>query len=278
MFPSDERCKNCNQHLLLHQRYCHACGQRTDTHRINWHFMFHEVQHGIFHVDSGILFTVRELFLRPGHTLREYVEGRRRPHFKPLLLVVIMGSICALFQYFFKEERPEGEFSFVKADLAGGKIGQYIDYEGLLYYFKHVFEWLSHHFAFTVLLMLPVAALAFYLGFRKYRLNYPEWLVIMLFLAGQSLTVYILFIFLNEYVARLTPLFYLLSWVLILWSLLQFFDGKPRKQIVWRTVFSIFLSYFLSLIYVVLAVSVIALVGIMMYGYETLLPTLLKTL
>lgn len=264
----------------MNQKFCHECGQKTDTHRIDFHYFLHEVPHNIFHVDGGILFTLKELFTRPGHTIREYLEGKRQPHFKPIMLVLIMGSVCALIQYFLKDKTKKkiADSEILKGDMETSGLSKYVDFEGLIAYFKHIVEWLSNHFAFTVLLMLPIAAFGFFLGFRKYKLNYPEWLVVFLFLAGQSLTVYIFFIFLNRFAGNYNMLFFFLCWGLVTYSLTQLFNDRGKKYVILRSVWSIFLSYLFSLFYVIIAVLIIATIGILLYGYDTLIPVISKEL
>lgn len=280
MVKPEKRCRNCNQHLLLNQKFCHECGQRTDTHRINFHYFLHELPHNIFHVDGGIIFTLKELFTRPGHTIREYLDGKRQPHFKPVMLVLIMGSVCALIQYLLKNKSQSkiADQKIFQGNLKGSGLSKYVDFEGLFSYFKQIVEWLSSHFAFTVLLMLPIAAFGFFLGFRKYKLNYPEWLVVMLFLAGQSLTVYVFFIFINRFVGNYNVLFFVICWGLVTFSLTQLFHDRGRKYVILRSVWSIFLSYLLSLFYVIVAVTVITVIGVLMYGYDTLIPLISKEL
>ncbi|MGZ5262451.1 MAG: DUF3667 domain-containing protein [Kaistella sp.] len=280
MIKPEKRCRNCNQHLLLNQKFCHECGQRTETHRINFHYFLHELPHNIFHVDGGIIFTLKELFTRPGHTIREYLDGKRQPHFKPVMLVLIMGSVCALIQYLLKDKSQAkiADQKIFQGNLKGSGLSKYVDFEGLFSYFKQIVEWLSSHFAFTVLLMLPIAAFGFFLGFRKYKLNYPEWLVVMLFLAGQSLTVYVLFIFINRFVGNYNALFFVICWGLVTFSLTQLFHDRGRKYVILRSFWSIFLSYFFSLFYLIVAVTIITIIGILMYGYDTLIPLISKEL
>lgn len=278
MIKPEKRCRNCSQHLLMHQKFCHECGQRTDTHRINFHYFLHEVPHSIFHVDGGILFTLKELFTRPGHTIREYLEGKRQPHFKPVMLVLIMGSVCALIQYLVKDKKAAPEKKIIQGDFSESKLSEYVDFEGLVAYFKEILEWLNTHFAFTVLLMLPIAAFGFFLGFRKYRLNYPEWLVVFLFLAGQSLAVYVFFIFINRFLGSYNALFFMICWSLVTFSLTQLFNDRGTKYVIMRSLWSIFLSYLFSLFYLIVAVLVITLIGVLLYGYDTLIPVISKEL
>ena len=92
-------CVNCG--MPVEGKYCSNCGQSTEEHTINLHFLWHDIQHGLFHFDKGILFTVKELFTRPGHSIREFIQGKRVQHFKPVSLVLILATVYAfLFHYF----------------------------------------------------------------------------------------------------------------------------------------------------------------------------------
>lgn len=278
MVKGEQRCRNCNQHLLLQQKFCHECGQRADTHRINFHFLIHEIQHGIFHIHGGILFTIKELFTRPGHALREYLSGKRKPHFPPLMFVLIMGSVCAVMQLLLNHQPSADSKHHVETDLSKTEIAKYVDFKGFTAYFEHVFDWLGDHFAFTVLLMLPITALSFFLGFRRYQYNYPEWLVIMLFLAGQCLTVYVFFILLNHFAGDFNFFFFMICWALITFSIVQLFNDRGKWYVILRTFWSIFLSYFFSLIYIFFAILALTWVGILVYGYDNIIPKIMQIL
>ncbi len=79
------KCKNCNHDLK--GNFCNNCGQTKETHEINFKSILHEIQHSIFHIDKGILYTTKELFIRPGLTIREYLHGKRVKHFKPFAYI-----------------------------------------------------------------------------------------------------------------------------------------------------------------------------------------------
>ena len=51
-------CKNCDQTYSGH--FCNNCGQSADTHKLNLHFILHDIQHAFFHFDEGVLFTAIE--------------------------------------------------------------------------------------------------------------------------------------------------------------------------------------------------------------------------
>ena len=49
---------------------------------------------------------------------------------------------------------------------------------------------------------------------------------------------------------------------------MQFFDERGNNYVLLRSLWSTFLTYFFSLIYLVLAALVFTVIGILLYGYE----------
>ncbi|WP_234108821.1 MULTISPECIES: DUF3667 domain-containing protein [Chryseobacterium] len=247
MEKREKYCKNCCQHLILEQKFCHNCGQRADVHRINYHFLLHEIQHGIFHVDKGILYTIKELFTRPGHTIREYIEGKRQSHFKPALLIMILATVTVLLNHWINGGKylmgntvsvngldKTGEIQDEKFLKIANSIGEN---------FNIVVTWINAHFAISMLLMVPFFAFAFWVAFRKFRLNFPEWLVISSFVTGQGMVLYIILIVLAKKIANLNSLFFLCLFGLILWTMLQFFNKSGKISIALRTFLALFIYY-----------------------------------
>ena len=278
MFESEKYCKNCGQHLILDQKFCHNCGQKADTHRIDYHFLIHEIQHSVFHVDKGIFFTIKELFTRPGHTIREYLDGRRQNHFKPVLFLIIAGSVCGLLNYFTSDGRGIGGAQRDFENTVGDpKVLQYVDIDGLANFFKNVFFWFSDHFSFFILFMIPAAAFGFYRGFRKYKLNYAEWLVIITFLSGQMLVVYF-FVLLFEYLSGrdASTFFLLVTMGLTTWTMVQLFRHRPALRMILRTLWSYLLSWIFTGIHIVITALVLFLVGIVIFGKHKIIEDLQK--
>ncbi|PSD44274.1 hypothetical protein C7E23_04010 [Elizabethkingia anophelis] len=91
-------CLNCNEELV--GKYCNNCSQPASTHRFSLSHVFkHDFVHGIFHFDKGFFFTIKELFTRPGHSIREYVQGKRVKHFNYFATVLLLLTII----YFVKK-------------------------------------------------------------------------------------------------------------------------------------------------------------------------------
>src|SRR5687768_14676548 len=91
----EHHCLNCNHQAG--NNFCPHCGQKSSTHRYSvMHFVEHDFIHGVWHVDKGILFTIKELFTRPGHSVREFIQGKRVNYFSFVTLILLILTISSL--------------------------------------------------------------------------------------------------------------------------------------------------------------------------------------
>lgn len=179
------RCANCDRAIAGgDQKFCPACGQPTPAHRIDWHFLGHELEHSVLHMDRGIFYSLKELMLRPGHLMRDYLEGRRARQVKPLLLLMISAAAVLLLGKYLLDGDIVG--ASMQAGLSQSGADASVDPAMLASTFTTVKDWLNAHLTAYTLLCLPVEAAAFWFAFRGRGLNYPEWLVISSFLTVQA--------------------------------------------------------------------------------------------
>ena len=86
------KCLNCGNETV--NSFCSICGQKNSTHRFSMkHFFLHDFIHGVFHLDKGFLFTLKELYTRPGHSIREYIQGKRAKYFNYFTLMLLIYAI-----------------------------------------------------------------------------------------------------------------------------------------------------------------------------------------
>lgn len=85
------KCKNCNG--IVRKNFCSTCGQSTRVGKITFKSISQDAFQGIFYIKNGFLFTVRELFLRPGETIQNYLDGQRKRYFKPMVYVIVLSSL-----------------------------------------------------------------------------------------------------------------------------------------------------------------------------------------
>lgn len=235
-------CANCGRAIAgTDQKFCPACGQPTPAHRIDWHFLGHELEHSVLHMDRGILFSLKNLMLRPGHLMRDYIEGRRGNQVKPLLLIMITAALVVfLTRYVAGVGVMDSMVASGNADAARLHGDLPFDPANVFAAFNRVKEWTNGHFALVTLLLLPFEALAFKLAFRRFReLNYPEWLVITAFLTVQAFVIWALLVPLQRWLPGV------MAWASIpifgynAYSLVQFFRGYPRWKATLRALFGL---------------------------------------
>lgn len=252
------QCANCGAPIATPtQKFCPECGQPTPAHRIDWQFLWHELQHGVFHVDRGILFTVRHLITRPGHMIREYLEGRRGGHFKPLMMIMILGAVVVFLGKTLLGTpllaSPEMDASIATLKAKGGVQATMLDT------YAAIGAWMESHFAISTILLIPLMTLGFKLAFRRYRqLSYPEWLVIITYISAMNFLLYIVAIALSmQWPAAKEHSIYVMI-IATAVALVQFFKDESAWKITLRTM--------LGYVYYFVLIAVLMFIAAFGYG------------
>jgi hypothetical protein len=94
--PESKTCLDCGAPLLGQQRYCQDCGQRATVQRLSLHEIGHDLLHALIHVDRSVISLLRNLALRPGLVVRDYVRGARRRYFGPFAFLVVAVALASL--------------------------------------------------------------------------------------------------------------------------------------------------------------------------------------
>lgn len=71
-------------------------------HRLNTAHLSHEVLHFVTHADKGTFYLIRKLAIALGMVAREYIGGRRKKYFNPLILFLIVVGLFVLVQTTFR--------------------------------------------------------------------------------------------------------------------------------------------------------------------------------
>jgi len=219
-------CLNCGSDTATFT-YCPNCGQKTSTHRYSLkHFLVHDVVHGVWHVDRGLLYTIKELFVRPGHSIREYVQGKRMKHFNVIstLLIVLAASLFIS--------------SFSTVDMA--EIRNSWQTKGYI-------QLVRKYYKYIIISALPLYAIAGYCLFRRSRQNYSEYLVAYTYMVAALLLLGMIFplitlVYTNRevlyYVKVITPI---MTMVYFYWFHYQYFSafGYSKTQLVLRSLLAV---------------------------------------
>jgi hypothetical protein len=79
----EANCLNCG--APLSGPYCGQCGQHAHVHRTLGAF-FHDLLHGVFHLEGKIWRTIPLLVWKPGELTRRYIDGQRASFVSPIAL------------------------------------------------------------------------------------------------------------------------------------------------------------------------------------------------
>lgn len=83
-------CLNCRGELT--GPYCARCGQPAEVHR-TMAAIWHEILHGVLHLEGKIWRTLPELAFRPGQLTRRYIQGERARFVSPLALFLFSAFL-----------------------------------------------------------------------------------------------------------------------------------------------------------------------------------------
>lgn len=214
--PAEEHCANCAAALATGQQYCGACGQSAPTRRLRSADVAAELVLALANVDHSVLSLLRDLFLRPGHVAREYVEGHRKRYFGPFaFLIVVVGLATVVMQttnYLVITSRHTGGATAATAAIA---------------------NFLQQHVNLLILLQVPVMAGLCTIFFRSAKLNYAEHAVLAAYLACMRSIFFMVVIIPLWYLLQAWPPVTALPYAyLLLWTLYfgfgasQFYPGR----------------------------------------------------
>ena len=157
-----KKCLNCEN--IITDKYCSSCGQKTDIHRITFkNFIFHDVLHGTFHIEKGMLFTAKEALTRPGKAALDYISGKRKRYYNVFYLILITIALMIFARHF-------GDF-FANNNRVGEVVEakQYINEAS-----KKIDELFAQKSKIIIFLFVPFAALNSFILFRRKKLNLSE--------------------------------------------------------------------------------------------------------
>ncbi len=232
-----ENCLNCTNPIT--DKFCPKCGQKTSVHRYSIkHFIEHDLIHGIWHVDNGVFFTIKELFTRPGHSIREFVNGKRVGYFSFVTLLLLILGISH-----FLSEYAQVKISDLMPESSKGAM-------------KDIQEFTMKYPKTVLLITIPFYSIFSFLWFRKSKLNLTEHFVLNSYKTVAESLIGLLFLIVTIFYSDIKVLtiiynlFNIFTLVYAFWFYRQFFStfGYTKKSLIIRSVGVVFSYMFLSLL------------------------------
>jgi hypothetical protein len=188
-------CSNCAGTVDLH--YCPSCGQKKYR-RIDGKYLIEELQYTLLHVNKGFLYSMKSLLRNPGKTAREYIEGSRVKHYKPILMAVLTSGLYA----FLSMNLIDPASIYAQSENNDPQAAQ--DMKGIA-------EFMLHYWNLITLALIPLFAILTRFVFRKQAENYFEHIVMNAYLQSLFNILYVL-IFLPISLLLLSNPSLFLSW------------------------------------------------------------------
>lgn len=166
-------CINCNN--KVNSKFCPDCGQPAELKRIDGHYIIHEIEH-VLHFEKGIFYTIKELLIRPGKSVREFISENRNRLVKPIIFIIVTSLIYSLSVSFF--------------DFEDGYVGYSGRNESTT---TKIFEWVQGHYGYANIMMGIFIALWIKIFFRKHPFNIFEIIILLCFVMGLGMLILSIF-------------------------------------------------------------------------------------
>ena len=223
-----EICKNCSNEIVLN--FCPNCGQKKAK-RIDRTYIKDEIQYTVLHMNKGFLYSIKKILRAPGKTAREFVEGNRVNHYKPILLVFVVAGISAFLtntlihpaEIMAKYYETKGIKSPIPMEVIGAFILKYQ--------------------AIIMLLSVPFMAFFTWIAFKKWGYNYYENVVITAYSLVCLQVLSILIVIPIQFILKdnielfmiiPTSISYLLMLGIFPWFYIDFYNNKSAGDVILR--------------------------------------------
>lgn len=234
-----ENCANCGNEISL--KFCPNCGQKKYV-RIDGKYIKDEIQYTLLHTNKGFFYSLKKIIQNPGKTTKEFLEGNRVNHYKPILLVFVLAGISTFISYKWLNMDVMMTEYFKNANLNKDSGNQVVESMSSLYNYT------------TILIMtfIPFLSISSLIAFRKQGHNYFEHIIINCFLYVLLLVFTIFIISPILYFVKdsgtyigITFLSFLIIPLLMIWQFRGLYPFLSWKSIIVKTILASFLSTFL---------------------------------
>jgi Protein of unknown function (DUF3667) len=248
----NKACLNCGAEN--DSKFCKECGQSMHTHRLTVGHIMHEISHYFTHADKGLIYIIKEMFIRPGTVVEEYIAGKRKKYFNPYTFLLLCSTISAYIYYKIKY------YSNIQIQQSPSKTGA--EMNKLMMQASALME---QYGKLITLLMLPILGAISLLFYARKNLNYAEHLTIQTFILAQTSVINIFVTLFSYYVFPDSYFFFNAIFQLVFLLYLAIIFSKVFKE---HFLLSLLKSLGFLLIFI-LAYWILALSGVSVYNYLT---------
>jgi hypothetical protein len=189
----------------MSDEFCSNCKQTVKPKRIDGRYIIHEIEH-VLHFERGILHTIRELLIRPGQNIRNFISENRSRLVKPVIFIIVTSLIYTLINHFFHIEAGYIKFDNTKSS-------------------NPINDWIQSHYGYANIIMGGFIAFWLKIFFKKYDYNFFEILILLCFVLGMEMLVFSVFALIEGLTKfHLMQIAAVTVFIYFSWAVGQFFD------------------------------------------------------
>lgn len=247
-----------------HKNFCSNCGQKKFK-RIDKKYILDDIQYTFLHANKGLFYSSKKIFLNPGKTAREFIDGKRVNHYKPILLTFLLSGISTFLSY-----KVLGMKEVMEAYYASQKLSTKAT--------EDIMTFLTSYTSLIIILFIPFFALTTKIAFRKWGHNYYEHIVMNSYFLSYYTLISIVFVYPIMYFVKksspstfllITQLSMLLVPFLLVWFFKEFYKDRTLKSIIIKVLAIVGLTI-LGFLLLMILIIIIGVIFAMLKGPEGL--------
>lgn len=257
----DDNCLNCNQTIT--GNFCSNCGQKKYK-RIDKKYITDEIQYTVLHTNKGFLYSVKNIIKNPGKTARDFIDGNRVNHYKPILLAFVLSGISAFISY--------------KIIGLNEIMGAYYAKQHVNSQFMNDYMTITSSYNSVIMLcLIPLFALFTKLAFRKWGHNYYEHIVMNAYILTfyTLISIFVIYPFMYifksnaSFIIPIATIYTLIIPFILIWFFKEFYPDKPLKSIIGRVLITVLLTM-AGFFIILMILMIIGVIFAMLKGPEAL--------
>ena len=147
------RCNNCGNDFV--GNFCPVCSQNAEVGSITWKSVAQSIAEVWGMHNRSLLYSVVQLFLRPGYFIGDYISGKKQVSFPPVKMLAIMAVLGILIDY-------------ITGNTIKGVFNNDFDFAGdKMLFIDNAFEWMNLHPDIMSLILLSYLIIPVYYIFRS---------------------------------------------------------------------------------------------------------------
>lgn len=168
-------CKNCGH--SFEGQYCNRCGQKL-VGRFTASYLWRGLLQDVFGVEQGLVYTFKELLIRPGQMILNYIHGATARYYSPLKYLLLSAGAYVISLPMLANE---GSVPFADGDLPEwissiGVSGEFV---------KFLLWFMTKKSDLYFLGIIPFLSLATYIMYRSRKFNITEIVIFYTYFCAQ---------------------------------------------------------------------------------------------